>query len=99
MKEYKSKYGIGAEVYILNSKKIIKAPIKSIKIIDVEPYIELTIINNEQVLTPKSGLTIEYLIETDTINYPGCKGTSTNYDWFKEEDVFDNKEELIRQIK
>jgi hypothetical protein len=99
MKEYKAKYDIDSEVYVLTSKKIIQASVKNIKIIDTGQYKELTILNNQQVLTDKDGVTIEYLIETHKEQPVGCKGFNIFYDWFKEEDVFDNKEELIKQIK
>ena len=40
---------------------------------------------------------IDYLIETEYI-VNGVKGTQRTFDWYNEEDVFTNKDELIAQI-
>ena len=99
MKEYNVKYNIDDEVYVLTNKKIYQTKIENLRVIEVKPYISLTIVNRQQVLTEMDGITIEYLIETHSEQIPGVKGISTNYEWFKQEDVYLDKEELIRKIK
>jgi len=99
MKTFESKYDIEQEVYVLTNKKIYKTSIENIKITHVKPHKLLKFVNKEAVLTDTDGITIEYLVEIYREQQPGCKGVSINYDWYKEEDVFLDKEELIRKIK
>jgi len=94
MKKYNVKYEVGQEVYVLESKKIIKSPIDKIRISEQGPYVKG---NHDGTFTEKDGVEIEYLVEASR-NACG-KGHSYTYDWFNQEDVFSNKEELIAQIK
>jgi hypothetical protein len=87
MKTYNVKYERGTEVYILQNKKIIKSSIEKIRIYEKAPYIDAD--NN---MKEMDGVTIEYLVEIDN-------GASyRSYDWYKQEDVFLSKDEVLRQI-
>lgn len=87
MKQYNVKYERGTEVYVLQKKKIIKSHIEVIRIYEKAPYIDG---NNN--MKEMDGITIEYLIEIDN-------GDSyRSYDWYKQEDVFLSKDEVISQI-
>lgn len=87
MKSYNVKYERGTEVYVLQNKTISKSIIYQIRIYEKAPYVDG---NNN--MKEMDGITIEYLIGIDN-------GASyTSYDWYKQEDVFLSKDELINQI-
>lgn len=92
MKTYNVKFDIGQDVYILLSKKIIKSRINKIKIEHSSPYVD------GETMEQKDGIEIYYLIsvgcEQSTIS--GSKIIS--YDWYNQDDVFLDKDELIRKI-
>ena len=93
-KEYNVKYEVGQEVYVLRDKKISKNRVDKIRVTEQQPY---TKGNSDGTFTEMSGIEIDYLIETEYI-VNGVKGTQRTYDWYNEEDVFTNKDELIAQI-
>ena len=95
-KEYNVKYEVGQEVYVLRNKKITKNRIDKIRVTEQQPYIRG---NGDGTLTEMTGIEIDYLIETkrDFI-HPHTKSTQSSYDWYSQEDVFTNKDELIAQI-
>ncbi len=95
-KEYNVKYEVGQEVYVLRNKKITKNRIDKIRVTEQQPY---TRGNADGTLTEMTGIEIDYLIETkrDFI-HPHTKSTQSSYDWYSQEDVFTNKDELITQI-
>jgi len=96
MKEYNVKYKVGADVYILSSKKIYKSRIDKIRVIESQPYSEFEYGRHpgeKGSVVEKDGIEIDYLVITyKTDNY-------TSYDWYSQDDIFDNEEELIRKIK
>ena len=96
MKEYNVKYEVGQEVYVLRNKKITKNRIDKIRVTEQKPYIRG---NRNGTFTEMSGIEIDYLIETkrDFI-HPHTKSTQSSYDWYSQEDVFTDKDELIAQI-
>lgn len=98
MKINNTKYDLGDEVFVLNSKFIKQTTVENIRINIVKPYTELKINNKKTSLVERDGITIEYLVEVSREQPLGCNGVQSYYDWYKEEDVFNNKEELIRQI-
>ena len=87
MKNYNVKYEIGQEVYILLSKKIVKSKIEKIRVVHSHPYIDG---NNN--MKEMDGIVIDYLVIVDERKY------STNYDWYNQDDVFLDKDELLRKI-
>ena len=95
-KQYNVKYEVGQDVYVLRDKKITKNRIDKIRVTEQQPY---TKGNSDGNLTEMSGIEIDYLIETkrDFI-HPHTKRTQSSYDWYNQEDVFTNKDELIAQI-
>jgi len=95
-KEYNVKYEVGQDVYVLRNKKITKNRIDKIRVTEQQPYIRG---NGDGTLTEMTGIEIDYLIETkrDFI-HPHTKSTQSSYDWYSQEDVFTNKDELIAQI-
>ena len=96
MKEYNVKYEVGEEVYVLRNKKITKNRVDKIRVTEQQPY---TKINYNGTFTEMSGIEIDYLIETERIRmHPGSQSTQSSYDWYNEEDVFTDKDELIAQI-
>ena len=96
MKEYNVKYKVGQEVYVLRSKKITQNRINKIRVTEQQPYKKG---NSDGTITPMNGIEVDYLIETkrDFI-HPHTKSTQSSYDWYSQEDVFTNKDELITQI-
>jgi|TARA_R110001592_G_C13038353_1_gene739037 hypothetical protein len=96
MKEYNVKYKVGQEVYVLRSKKITQNRINKIRVTEQQPYIKG---NLDGTYIEMDGIEIDYLIETkrDFI-HPHTKSTQSSYDWYSQEDVFTNKDELITQI-
>ena len=96
MNEYNVKYEVGQDVYVLRNKKITKNRIDKIRVTEQQPY---TRGNGDGTLTEMTGIEIDYLIETkrDFI-HPHTKSTQSSYDWYSQEDVFTNKDELIAQI-
>jgi len=87
MKTYNVKYERGTEVYILQNKKIIKSNIIEIKVTEKAPWI-----NGNDNMKEMDGITIEYLVQVENgANY-------SSYDWYKQEDVFLTKDDVIRQI-
>ena len=95
-KQYNVKYEVGQDVYVLRDKKISKNRIYKIRVTEQQPY---TKGNSDGTYTEMSGIEIDYLIETkrDFI-HPHTKSTQSSYDWYSQEDVFTNKDELIAQI-
>ena len=95
-KEYNVKYEVGQEVYVLRNKKITKNRIDKIRVTEQKPYKK---VNSDRTLTDMTGIEIDYLIETkrDFI-HPHTKCTQSSYNWYSQEDVFTNKDELIAQI-
>ena len=95
-KQYNVKYEVGQDVYVLRDKKISKNRIVKIRVTEQQPY---TKSNPDGTFTNMSGIEIDYLIETkrDYI-HPHTKMTQSSYNWYNEEDVFTNKDELIAQI-
>ena len=95
-KQYNVKYEVGQDVYVLRDKKISKNRIDKIRVTEQQPY---TKGNSDGTYTEMSGIEIDYLIETkrDFI-HPHTKRTQSSYDWYNQEDVFTNKDELIAQI-
>ena len=96
MKEYNVKYEVGQEVYVLRSKKITQNRINKIRVTEQQPY---TKGNSDGTLTEMNGIEVDYLIETERIRmHLGSQSTQSSYDWYSQEDVFTNKDELIAQI-
>lgn len=95
MKKYNVKYEVGQEVYVLRNKKITKNRIDKIRVTEQQPY---TRSNLNGSLTKMSGIEIDYLIESERIPFGANNGTSSSYNWYSEEDVFTDKDELIAQI-
>ena len=95
-KQYNVKYEVGQYVYVLRDKKISKNRVVKIRVTEQQPY---TKGYPDGTFTNMSGIEIDYLIETkrDFI-HPHTKSTQSSYDWYNEEDVFTNKDELIAQI-
>ena len=95
-KQYNVKYEVGQDVYVLRDKKISKNRVYKIRVTEQQPY---TKGNSDGTLTEMLGIEIDYLIETkrDFI-HPHTKSTQSSYDWYSQEDVFTNKDELIAQI-
>lgn len=94
MKEYDVRYDLDQEVYILTNKFIYKGRVEKIRITQSRPWK-----NGDDNLKQMSGIVIEYLVVIEEVTRPGCKGTSISYDWYNQDDVFSDKEELIRKIK
>ena len=93
MKEYNVKYHIGQEVYILTSREFVKSRIEKIRITEQAPYIKGVIM--EQM----DGIEIDYLVVTkETIN-PISNSSLSSFDWYNENHIFLNKEELIAKLK
>ena len=96
MKEYNVKYEVGQEVYVLRSKKITQNRINKIRVTEQQPY---TKGNSDGTLTEMNGIEVDYLIETERIRmHLVSQSTQSSYDWYSQEDVFTNKDELITQI-
>ena len=95
-KEYNVKYKVGEEVYVLRGKKITKNRVDKIRVTEQQPY---TKGNSDGSFIVMTGIEIDYLIETkrDYI-HPHTKRSQSSYDWYSQEDVFTNKDELIAQI-
>lgn len=87
MKNYNVNYEIGQEVYILLSKKIFKSKIEKIRIVHSRPYIDG---NNN--MKEMDGIVIDYLVSKNEREY------STEYEWYNQDDVFLDKDELLRKI-
>ena len=97
-KEYNVKYEVGQDVYVLRNKKITKNRIDKIRVTEQQPY---TKGNSDGTLTEMSGIEVDYLIETKIYSSSislHTKSTQSSYDWYSQEDVFTNKDELIAQI-
>ncbi len=94
-KEYNVKYEVGQEVYVLRSKKIIQNKVDKIRITEQQPYKRG---NSDGTLTEMTGIEIDYLIVTERMVAPDGVVTHRTYDWYNQEDVFTNKDELIAQI-
>jgi hypothetical protein len=95
-KQYNVKYEVGQDVYVLRDKKISKNRVDKIRVTEQQPY---TKGNSDGTYTEMNGIEIDYLIETkrDFI-HPHTKSTQSSYNWYSQEDVFTNKDELIAQI-
>tara|TARA_B100000963_G_C22026593_1_gene409401 strand:- start:156 stop:458 length:303 start_codon:yes stop_codon:yes gene_type:complete len=97
-KQYNVKYEVGQDVYVLRDKKISKNRIYKIRVTEQQPY---TKSNPDGTYTEMDGIEIDYLIETERdfiFIHPHTQSTQSSYDWYNEEDVFTNKDELIAQI-
>ncbi len=93
-KEYNVKYEVGQDVYVLRDKKISKNRVDKIRVTEQQPY---TRGNGDGTLTEMTGITIDYLIEERRISF-GVNSTHSVYNWYSQEDVFTDKDELIAQI-
>lgn len=91
MKTYNVKYDVGQEVYILLSKKIFKSKIEKIRIVHGVPYIK------GETMEQMDGIEIDYLVVVNEQFYP-LGGHSSSYDWYKQDDIFLDKDELLRKI-
>ncbi len=95
-KEYNVKYKVGQDVYVLRDKKISKNRVDKIRVTEQQPYKKH---NPDGTLTNMTGIEIDYLIETERkFIHPHTKSTQSSYNWYSQEDVFTNKDELIAQI-
>ncbi len=97
MKTYEVKYDVGQEVYILLSKKIIKSRIEQIKILHGSPYIKIIHTMGEETKKEEDGIEIEYLVVVDEVSYKSGSH-HIKYDWYNQEDIYLNKNELIKKI-
>ena len=97
MKEYNVNYKVNQEVYILTNKKIYKTHIDKIRVTEQHPFNEfVNIITGE---TRKSnGIEIDYLIMDEETPFGDRNNTRRSYDWYNQKDVFENKDELIKNI-
>lgn len=91
MKSYNVKYDIGQEVYILSSKKIIKSKIETIRIVHGSPYF------NGKTMERMNGIEIDYLVIVNEQLHP-LGGNSFGCQWYNQDDVFLDIDELIRKI-
>ena len=89
MSEYNPKYKLDQQMYFFYDKKIHKQPIQKIRILHQHPHKAFDATNN---VVEKSGIEIEYLF----LVYQKENISSSN--WFKEEELFATKDELIAQI-
>ncbi len=97
MKTYDVKYDVGQEVYILLSKKIIKSRIEQIKVLHAKPYSKIVHIMGEETKKEEDGIEIEYLVVVDEVLHKS--GTHCiKYEWYNQEDIYLNKNELIKKI-
>jgi hypothetical protein len=87
MKNHNVKYEIGQEVYILLSKTIFKSKIEKIRIVHSRPYID-----GDNNMKEMDGIVIDYLVIVNQ------QQNSTSYDWYNQDDVFLDKDELFRKI-
>lgn len=91
MKSYEVKYEIGQKVFIFMNMKIIKGKVDVIRISHIRP-------GDENFINRTSDYEISYLVIFDEkINPSGLQ--SISYDWYKENCIFLNKEDLINNIK
>lgn len=93
MKTYNVKYDIGQEVYILLSKKIFKTKIDKISIHHGLPYMKF----NGKTIEENDGIEIKYLVMVNEVLY-SSGGHYCDFDWYNQEDVFSDKNELISKI-
>lgn len=91
MKTYNVKYEVGQDVYILLSKKIFKSKIEKIRIIHSSPYVK------GETMEEMDGIEIDYLLIVDEKIF-SSGGYSYLYDWYKQDDIFLNKDDLLRNI-
>jgi len=96
MKTYNVKYDINQEVYILTDKKIYQSKVDKIKIIESRPWID-----GNQGMKPMDGIEIEYLVVTSDVEYGdnNPRSHAMGFNWYKQDDIFLTKEELIQNIK
>ncbi len=93
-KEYNVKYEVGQEVYVLRNKEITRTIIEKIRVTEQQPHTRGTGNGTHIKMT---GITIDYLIEERRISF-GVNSTQSVYNWYSQEDVFTDKDELIAQI-
>lgn len=94
MKKYNVKYDRGQVVYVLDRKKIIKAPIESIRVYERQPYSK----GVGNTLIDMDGIEIEYLIPKEGLKIHHRPSSNwTTYGWYNQDDVFSDREELIKQ--
>lgn len=102
MKTYNVKHCINQEVYILNNKSILKTKIEKIRITEQEPYNHPNG-SPEQIEDGKTGISIEYLVFIESkpvdINININSAVKIVFDWYKQRDVFAERDELISKIK
>lgn len=87
MKNYDVKYEIGQEVYILLPKKIFRSKIEKIRVVNSRPYIDGN--NNSKKM---DGIVIDYLVIINEDEY------MTSYDWYGQDDIFLDKDELSQKL-
>ena len=90
MKEFDVKHGIDDEVFIILNKTIIKTKIESFRITQSRPY------TRGEDMKEMDGIVIEYLVVVKDVHYGLSHQTS--YEWYNQDDVYTDKEELIRRI-
>jgi len=94
MKQYNVKYNIQQKVFILTNKSVYETVIDQIRVTERAPFVKLIgteLVNND-------GILIEYLVEISSEPYSRLGSTMSSYDWYPQEDVYTDKEELIRNI-
>ena len=92
----KEKVDIANTLAALENKKIIKAPIESIRVYERQPYSKSV----GDTLIDMDGIEIEYLIPKEGLEIHHRPSSNwITYDWYNQDDVFSDREELIRIIK
>jgi hypothetical protein len=96
MKTYNIKYEINQEVYILTDNKIYQSKIQKIRVTESIPWI-----NGNDHFKHMDGIEIKYLVVTSDEEYVDGDPRShrMGFNWYKQDDVFATKEELIQNIK
>jgi hypothetical protein len=87
--EFKTRFNLGDEVYVLQAKSALQRQVRGIRVTQRYPYILYDGKNGIE----KSGIEIDYLIEL-----PQTVSCRTDFDYYKEEDVFISKDELLNRI-
>jgi hypothetical protein len=93
MSEYNVKYRVGQEVYILSSRAFIKSRIEKIRITEQSPYIK------GETMEEMDGIEIDYLVVAKEVIDPIFNSRSCSFEWYSQDDVYLNKEELIAKLK
>lgn len=95
MKEYDVKYDVGQEVYILSSREFIKTRIEKIRITEQAPHTKI----NGVIIEQTDGIEIDYLVVVKEHIDPIFNSHSSSFDWYNQDNIYSNKEELIAKIK